>query len=66
MYKYDPIFGHHISRQATPVCHVGWLQLEGSLMLYVSFAKEPYKTDDILQNRPIFVRNLPIVATPHV
>jgi len=28
-----------------------WLRLVGSLKLYVSFAKEPYKTDDILQKR---------------
>ena len=30
---------------------MGWLRLVGSLKLYVSFAKEPYKRDDILQNR---------------
>ena len=30
-----------------------------------SFAKEPYKKDDILQKRPIFQRSLPIVATPY-
>ena len=29
--------------------HMGWLQLVGSLKLYVSCAKEPYKRDDILQ-----------------
>jgi len=27
---------------------MGWLRLVGSLKLYVSFAKEPYKRDDIL------------------
>jgi len=32
---------------------MGWLRLVGSLKLYVSFAKEPYKRDDILQKRPI-------------
>jgi len=32
---------------------VGWLRLVGSLKLYVSFAKEPYKTVDILQKRPM-------------
>jgi len=32
---------------------MGWLWLFGSIKLYVSFAKEPYKTDDILQKRPI-------------
>jgi len=30
---------------------VGWLRLVGSLKLYVSFAKEPFKRDDILQKR---------------
>jgi len=32
---------------------MGWLWLVGSLKLQVSFAKEPYKRDDILQQRPI-------------
>jgi len=31
-----------------------------------SFAKEPYKRDDILQKRPIVLRSLLIVATPYV
>jgi len=30
-----------------------WLQCVGALKLEVSFAKEPYKRDDILQKRPI-------------
>jgi len=33
--------------------HMGWLRLVGSLKLYVSFAKEPYKRGHILQKRPI-------------
>jgi len=41
-----------------------WLGLIGSLKLYVSFAKEPYKRDDILEKRPIILRSLLIVATP--
>jgi len=45
---------------------MGWLRLVGSLKLYVSFAKEPHKRDDILQKRPIFLRSLLIVATPCV
>jgi len=57
-----------IIMQVTPIpCHhnaMGWLQLVGSLKLQVSFAKEPYKRDDILQKRPIFLRSLPIVVTP--
>ena len=43
---------------------MGWLRLEGSLKLYVSFAKEPYKRDYILQKRPTILRSLLIVATP--
>ena len=42
----------------------GWLRQVGSLKLQVSFAKEPYKRDDILQKRSIFLRSLLIVATP--
>ena len=43
---------------------MGWLRLVGSLISYVSFAKEPYERDDILQKRPIILRSLLIVATP--
>jgi len=45
------------------VCMV-WLRLVGSLKSLVSFAKEPYKRDNILQKRPIILRSLLIVATP--
>ena len=41
------------------------IRLVGSLKLWVSFAKEPYKRDDILQNRPIVLRSLLIIATPY-
>jgi len=44
---------------------MGWLQLVGSIKLYVSFAKEPYKRDDILQKRPIILSILLIAATPY-
>jgi len=44
---------------------MGWLRLVGSLKLYVSFAKEPYKRDYILQKRVIILRSLLIVATPY-
>jgi len=44
--------------------NMGWLRLVGSLKLYVSFAKEPYKRDNILTKRPIILRSLLIVATP--
>jgi len=42
-----------------------WLQLVGSLKTSVSFAKEPYTTDYVLYKRPIFLRSLPIIATPY-
>jgi len=42
---------------------MGWLQLVGSLKLCVSFAKEPYKGDDILQTRRMILKSLRIVAT---
>ena len=32
---------------------MGWLRLVSFLKLYVSFAKEPYERDDILQKRPV-------------
>ena len=35
--------------------YMGWLRLVSSLKLLVSFAKEPYKSGDILQNRPIML-----------
>ena len=44
---------------------VGWLPLVDSLKLQVSFAKEPYARDDVLQKRPIILRSLLIVATPY-
>jgi len=42
-----------------------WLRLVGFLILQVSFAKEPYKRDDILQKSPMILRSLLIVATPY-
>jgi len=42
----------------------GSARLVGSLKLYVSFAKEPYKRDYFLPRRPIILRSLLIVATP--
>ena len=44
---------------------MGWLRLVGSLQIYVSFAKEPYKRDCILQTRPMILRSQLIVATPY-
>ena len=44
---------------------MGWLWLVGSIKLQVSFAKEPYKRDIILQKRPILLSILLTVATPY-
>jgi len=43
-----------------------WLRLVGSIQLLVSFAKEPYKRDDILQKRPVILSIRLIVATPYL
>ena len=44
------------------VCHrsigIGWLRLVGPLQIWVSFAKEPYKRDYILQKRHVILRSL--------
>jgi len=45
--------------------HMGWLRFVGSWNQQVSLAQEPYKTDYVLQKRPINSRSLLIVATPH-
>jgi len=51
--------------QTWHICNsMGWLRLVGSLKSYVSFAKEPYKRDDILQKRHEVLRSLLTVATP--
>jgi len=44
------------------VFDMGWPRIVGALKSQVSFAKEPYKRDYILQKRPISFRSLPIVA----
>ena len=45
---------------------MGWLRLVGSLKLWVSFAKEPYKRDNILQKKPMILRSVPVEATPYM
>jgi len=47
------------------IVDMGWLRLVGSLKLQVSFAKQSYKREDILQKKPIIRRSLLIVATPY-
>jgi len=44
---------------------IGWLRSVGSIKLLVSFAKEPYKRDHILQKRPMILSILLTVATPY-
>ena len=46
--------------------HTGWLRLVDSLNWEVSFAKERYKRDYILQKRPIILRSLLPIATPYL
>ena len=48
------------------VSATGWLHLVDSFKLQVSFAKEPYERDDILQRKPIILRSLLIIATPYM
>ena len=44
---------------------MGWLRLVSSLKFQVSFAKEPYTREDILQKRPVSWRSLLMVATTY-
>jgi len=54
-----------MSHDTTIMSHMGWVRFVGSLKLQASFAKEPYKRDYILQQRPIILRSLLIVANPY-
>ena len=64
---YTNVFIHRIPQTNTIARETkGWLRLVGSLKLHVSFAKEPYKRDNILQKRPRILRSLLIVATPYL
>jgi len=64
-YKDNASLGLRHPVRLTP-SDVGWLQLVGSLKPQVSFAKEPYQRDDILQKRRTNLRSLLIVATPYL
>jgi len=59
-HKYAQI---HTYTQLPPM---GWLLLVGSIKLQVSFVKEPYKRDNILQKRTIILSILLTVATPYL
>ena len=54
-----------LSNTVVLLSHMGWLRLVGSFKLQVSFAKEPYKRDDILQKKHLIIRSLLIVATAY-
>ena len=56
----------HANISMWPALAIWWRRLVGSFKWYVSFAKEPYKRDYILQKRPIILRSLLIVATPYL
>jgi len=55
-----------LSSKATLDKVYGVASLRGSIKLQVSFAKEPYKRDVILQKRPIIQSILLTVATPYL
>jgi len=50
-----PIGDSHESHMCVTNVIMGWLWLVGSIKLYVSFPKEPYKRDNILHKRPIIL-----------
>jgi len=43
----------HVQHNCIHISCMGWLRLVGSINLWVSFAKETYKRDNIVQKRPI-------------
>jgi len=65
--KYACIWRMHAYSVSTCVIYTwyGVLCLVGSIKLYVSFAKEPYKRDNILQKRPVILSILLTEATPY-
>ena len=63
-YKTTHPLSNHFAAKHDRTSTVRWLRLVGSLKSHVSFAKEPYKRDCILQKRPTILRSLIIVATP--
>jgi len=60
-----PVYKPPRSRRQVESEGMRYLRLVGSLKLQVSFAKELYKKDYILQKRPAILRSLLIVATPY-
>jgi len=65
IYSYVHIAEIDVNTDMTADRGLRWLWLVGSLKLQVSFAKEPYKRDDILQKRPTILSSLLTVATAY-
>jgi len=75
-YTYIYVYSHidiaHLCHIYTHTCVIvsngywmyGKASISRLLKIRVSFSKEPYKRDDILQWRPVIVRSLLMVATP--
>ena len=62
---YSHVYVHaYIQVTNFQTCVYGAATISRLLKLKVSFAKEPYERDDILQKRPTILRSLLIVATP--
>ena len=62
-YTYLDLHMHICTRAA--YTDTGWLWLVGWIKLQVSFAKEPYKTDNILLKGPTILSILLTEATPY-
>ena len=54
IYLYKKIYKRYPYWKGSNIIDIGWQRLIGSFKVQVSFAKEPYKRDHILQRRPIF------------
>ena len=61
------MIGRNTNRRITRAYGVAWVATISRLLKIIdSFAKKPYKRDDILQKRPEILRSLLIVATPYL
>ena len=58
IYIYETCIHMYDCACASTCLDMRWLRLVGSLKSQVSFTKEPYNRDDILQKRPIILRSL--------
>jgi len=61
------MLGRNTNRRITRAYGVAWVATISRLLKIIdSFAKKPYKRDDILQKRYIILRSLLLVATPYL